>query len=187
MNRTTLRLSLLMLLVALSVSAVSAQSRWIVTYRGTETAGGTNKLRTITVTERTFIERCATNANISTENLALVLHFDADALGDALEVVNVNDPNLFRCEVFRLAFPESYTNNAGTSMKRFSYIYDSTSDHSRGSAVISSKSTVKGGTTNAPAIGATLHYWLGQWTENAGDPNAIVGSGTLKVMRPLDP
>lgn len=170
----------------LPLAHAAAQSRWVVSYRGTETAGNSNRLSTVTVTDRTFIERCATNSGVPTSDLALVLHFNAESIGDVLEVVNVNDPNLFRCQVFRLSFPESFTNSAGTTMKRFSYIYDSTSDHSRGSAVVSSKSVVKGGTTNSPVIDGALQYWLGFWHESMSDPNAIVGTGTLKAIRSLD-
>src|SRR4051794_32977899 len=81
---------------------VRAQSYWVLSYQGTSTSGGSNKLSTTKVTEKTFIENCATNSGVSTSDLVLVLHMNANELGDTLEVVNQNDPNLFRCEVFKL-------------------------------------------------------------------------------------
>jgi hypothetical protein len=156
------------------------QTYWVLSYQGTTTAGGSNKLTTVTVTENTFIEKCAAKAGISTDNLALVLHFNASGLGDALEVINVNDPNLFRCEIFRLAFPLSYTNSAGTVLKRFAYVYDETSDHSRGSVVLKRKEG------QGAMLEGTLIYWLGIWNESVSDPNAIVGSGSFKGIRALD-
>ncbi|HLP77261.1 MAG TPA: hypothetical protein VK327_10115, partial [Candidatus Paceibacterota bacterium] len=174
--------SRILVAVLLLPACADAQSYWKLKYQGTETVGGgSNRLLTVRINEQKFIQNCATNSGISTDDLALVLHFDANDVGDALEVINVNDPNIFRCEVFKFAFPESYTNNIGTVMKRFAYIYDDTSGHSRGSVVISRR-----GKTNAPAIDGKLQYWLGVWSDSGGDPNAIVGSGTFKATGALN-
>jgi hypothetical protein len=163
-----------------------AQSRWILSYQGTETSSGSSKLSTVTVTEKTLIERCATNAGVSTNHLALVLHFNGDGASDTFEVVNINDPNLFRCEVFRFAFSEFYTHNAGSVLKRIAYLYDSTSGHSRGSAVINRRVATKGREAGMPVVDGKIHYWLGVWHETESDPNAIVGSGTFKATGPLN-
>ena len=186
MNRL-ISLSALAVAALIATVPAAAQPRWIVSYQGTETRSVSNRLVTTQVTDRTFIQRCAANAGISTENLALVLHFDAEAVGDSLEVVNVNDPNLFRCQVFRLAFPESQTNSAG-GLKRFGYVYDATSDHSRGSALITrTEVPARKGKPAVTTIQAQLHYWLGIWDESQPDPNAVVASGVIKSKAPLNP
>ncbi|MGN6556016.1 MAG: hypothetical protein ACTHLW_20095 [Verrucomicrobiota bacterium] len=165
-----------------------AQSYWRVAYQGTATSrDDSNKLRTETVTENSFIQHCATNAGVTDlSNLALVLHFDANEVGDALEVINTSDPNLFRCEVFKFAFPESYTNSAGTVMKRFAYLYNSESDHSRGSVIIDRRvSVTRRGVTNAPTLDGKMQFWLGTWDANTNDPSPTVCSGTLTGKEPL--
>lgn len=170
--------------------AQSDSQYWVLSYRGTATSSGDRKLSTRKITENDFIRDCATNSGASTENLALVLHFNANELGDTLEVVNVNDPNLFRCEVFKLASTfsgssvQSYTNSTGTVMKRFAYIYSSDSGHSRGSIIIDRRESKKRGRN--PKITGTLQYWLGTWDDNISDPNAVVCKGTFKAVRPLD-
>ena len=177
--------TLLLLACLLTAFPAQAQSRWVVTYQGTETRSVSNKLVTAKITERTLIQRCATSAGISTTNLALVLHFGGDSVGDTFEVVNVNDPNLFRCEIFRFAFPQSNTNGVGPGLRRYSYVYDSTSDHSRGSAVYTFAETrTKKKTTQS--VSGRLHYWLGFWDETQRDPNAVVASGTFKSVRLLE-
>lgn len=184
--KSKLILSQVVLGLLLAPVGVQAQDYWKLTYQGTLTSGQSNKLSTVKVTEKTFVQNCASNSGISTDNLALVLHFNGSDVGDTLEVVNVNDPNLFRCEVFKLAFPESYTNSAG-ALKRFAYIYDSTSDHSRGSVVINRRSTgAKKGGAKGAAIDGRMQYWLGVWNDNSPDPNARVGSGTFKATGPLN-
>ncbi|HEY9508302.1 MAG TPA: hypothetical protein VIV82_00425 [Verrucomicrobiae bacterium] len=179
-----------LLLLPLCGLAQSDSQYWILSYRGTATSSGDKKLATRKVTENDFIRDCATNSGVSTDNLALVLHFNANELGDTLEVVNVNDPNLFRCEVFKLAYtfegssPQTYTNSAGTVMKRFAYIYSSDGGHSRGSIIIDRRASRKRG--HSPTITGKLQYWLGTWDENVSDPNAIVCAGTFKAVKPLD-
>ncbi len=185
--KLNLTLSRIVLGLLLLPAGAGAQSYWKLSYQGTLTSGGSNKLSTVKVTENDFIQSCATNSGVSTADLVLALHFDANDVGDALEVVNANDPNLFRCEVFKFAFPESYTNSADTSLKRFAYIYDSTSAHSRGSVVINRRVTLaRGGAANAPSIDGKMQYWLGVWDDNSTDPNARVGSGTFKATAPLN-
>jgi hypothetical protein len=189
--KTKLKVFLMVLGLCISPLVVCGQSYWILSYQGTATSGGTNKLSTVPVTEKTFIENCATNAGVSSSDLVLVLHMNANAFGDALEVVNQNDPNLFRCEVFKLPYifagspSESYTNSTGTVVKRFAYIFSSEGGHSRGSAIINQRANPKGGTNAPVAVDGKMQYWLGTWMENAPDPNAIVCSGTFKA-RPLN-
>jgi hypothetical protein len=165
----------------------SAQSYWVLSYQGTETVGDTNKLTTVKVTDKTLIERCAAGSGASTDDLALVLHFDANSVGDTLEVINVNDPNLFRCELFKFAFAQTYTNSAGTVMKRIAYVYDETSGHSRGTVVIHQRLGDANGKKNKKSgpLEGTIHYWLGIWDENVADPNPTVASGKFKAVRSL--
>jgi hypothetical protein len=170
-----------------------AQSYWVLSYQGTSTSGGTNKLTTAAVTEHTFIENCASNSSVSPDNLVLVLHVNANDLGDTLEVVNQNDPNLFHCEIFKLTYTfsgspsQSYTNSAGTVLKRWAYIFSSDGGHSRGSAIINQRSgSSKAGTNGPVTVDGKLQYWLGTWDEHTSDPNAIVCSGTFKAKEPLN-
>jgi hypothetical protein len=175
-----------LLALCLLPASSPAQPYWILSYQGTATSGGqSNKLTTQKVTEKTFIHDCATNAGVSTADLALVLHFDANVVGDAIEVINTNDPNLFRCEIMKLAFAQSYTNNVG-GIKRFAYIYNEQSDHSRGSAVFTRKVFVRDGVTNTTSINGTMQFWLGNWDESTNDPRAIVCSGTFSTKGALN-
>jgi hypothetical protein len=164
-----------------------AQSYWVLKYNGVSTStNGTGKIVTTPMTDRTLIQNCAQHAGLTdTSDLALVLHVNGSSVGDTLEVVNKNDPNVFRCEVSQLAFPVSYTNSSGTVIKTFSYVYNSDSDifadpsaHSRGSAVVTRTVTGAQGTTST-ALTGKLQFWLGQWIENAPAPHAAICSGTF--------
>src|SRR5690242_17744168 len=80
-----------------------AQSYWLLTYSGTAThTNGLGKVVTEPMTDRTLVQRAADVGGVGTNGLGLVLHVNANVLGDALEVVNLGDPNLFRAEVFKL-------------------------------------------------------------------------------------
>jgi hypothetical protein len=163
-----------------------AQSYWVLKYNGVATStNGAGKMQTRPMTDRTLVQDCARHAGrTDTSGLALVLHVNGSSAGDTLEVVNTTDPNLFRCEVLELAFPQSYTNSAGTLIKTFAYIYNSGSDifgnpssHSRGSAVVTRNLT--GNSTTHTAITGKLQFWLGEWIENAPAPQATICSGTF--------
>jgi hypothetical protein len=174
-----------LLAVCLVPLAGKAQSYWVLSYQGTSTSGnGSGKLATEKVTEKTLIQNCATNSGASLTDLALVLHLNATVVGDAIEVINTNDPNLFRCEIMKLAFQQAYTNNHG-GMKRFAYIYNEQSDHSRGSAVFTQQVSTQGGVTNITGINGTLQFWLGNWDESTNDPRAIVCTGTFSSKHAL--
>jgi hypothetical protein len=185
----------LLLMLCAGPIAARAQSYWQLSYKGTATfTNNAGKLVTQPMTDRTLVQRCVqNNVGASNNNLALVLHFNANAIGDAFEVVNTADPNLFNCQVFTLAFKESYTNAAGTEVKTFAYIYNNDSDvfndpsgHSRGSAVFTrSQVPSKGGGTNTVITG-TVHFWLGVWMDNAAATNAIICSGTFTSKGPLN-
>src|SRR5581483_9353861 len=134
-----------------------------------------------------------------TNNLALVLHFDANVVGDSLEVVDTNDPNLFRSEIFKLGhtfndnfgdLETTYTNSSGTLMRRFAYIFDGdggtftnkNNGHNRGSAVyVQTLSTNKSGATSV-AITGRMQFWLGI----TNDPNPGICSGTFQSVGPLN-
>ena len=174
--------------LALAMTRGNAQTYWQLTYTGT--ASHTNELGKVvteSMTDRTLIQRCAQAGGTSdTSNLALVLHVNGNVVGDTVEVVNVNDPNLFRCEVFKLAFPAGITNSSGTQVKNFTYIYNNDSDifadpsaHSRGSAVVTRGAVAKHAAPNTNVITGKLQFWLGEWIDNAPATNAIVCSGTF--------
>ena len=164
-----------------------AQSYWVLKYNGVATGtNGAGKMVTTPMTDKTLIQNCAQHAGLTdTSGLALVLHVNASSVGDALEVVNKNDPNTFHCEVSQLAFPASYTNSSGTVIKTFSYVYNNDSDifsdpsaHSRGSAVVTMTQTGAQGAAHT-AITGKLQFWLGQWIDNAPAPHATICSGTF--------
>jgi len=182
----------LTVLVGLALLPMSsdAQSYWVLKYTGVATStNGIGKIETRPMTDRTLVQNCAQHAGVTdTSALALVLHINGSSAGDTLEVVNTTDPNLFRCEVFELAFPVSYTNDAGGLIKTFAYVYNSSSDifgdpssHSRGSAVITLTSTGK-----RTVINGKLQFWLGQWIDDAPAPKATVCSGTFTSTRALN-
>ena len=182
------------ILVGCCIQPVSgtAQSYWVLKYQGTATStNGAGKIVTRPMTDRTLVQDCARHAGLTdTSGLALVLHVNGSSVGDTLEVVNTSDPNLFRCQVMTLAFPESYTNSAGTQVKTFAYIYNSDSDifsdpsdHSRGSAVIT-KTTA--GKMPRTSLTGKLQFWLGQWIDNAPAPNATICSGSFTAKGPLN-
>src|SRR6185503_9102267 len=128
----------------------------------------------------------------STAGLALVLHVNGSVVGDTLEVVNTTDPNLFRCNVSTLAFPQAYTNSAGTLVKTFVYVYNNDSQifndpsaHSRGSVVITRTLTSSGGATHTTITGK-VQFWLGEWNENTPAPKATICSGTFTSKSALN-
>jgi hypothetical protein len=168
-----------------------AQTYWLLKYQGKSTrtvegAGGSPVLQTQTVTERTLIEQCAAAHGASTNNLALVLHANSSHLGDSIEVINTLDPNLFRCEVFLLYFQESYTNNTGTVTRKFAYMFNRESSHSRGHAVMHQRPVTtrakKGPSTTEVVMDIKCLYWLG--TEQTSDP--AICSGTFTTIGPLE-
>jgi hypothetical protein len=176
-------------------AAGRAQSYWLLKYEGTSVR--TNKAGQIAsrpMTDKTLARLCANNAGVSNATqLSLVLHLNATSLGDTLEVVNTGDPNLFRCEVLKLAFAESFTNSSGTFIKTFAYIYNDESDifgdpsaHSRGSAVITRKTTRDSHGATHTTITGKLQFWLGVWLENAPANDVVVCAGTFAAQRPLN-
>jgi hypothetical protein len=184
----------LSLVLGLLPCSVKAASYWVLSYTGTSTSGSTNQnsLVTVPVTEDTFIQNCASNSGVSTADLVLVLHANANELGDTLEVINRNDPNLFRCEVFKLAYnfsgspSQSYTNAAGTVLKRWAYVFSADGGHSRGSAIINERAANSRGGANAPVnVDGKLQYWLGEWMESTPEPDPAVCSGTFKAKETL--
>jgi hypothetical protein len=184
---------MLALLLALPFG-VRAQSYWQITYNGTATASTGSNLVTSAMTDQDLVTLSANNSdgNPFTDNLALVLHFDANVVGDSIEVIDKDDPNLFRSEVFKLGHsfdgsPDTtYTNKDGTILRRFSYIYDGdggtftnkNDGHNRGSAVYVVTVNTNNGVTN---ITGKLQFWLG----GVSDPNPTVCSGTFNAVGPL--
>lgn len=176
----TIQIIGLLLGISLMPLCGDAQNLWLLKYQGTETTSnpqtnGKPKLVTQKITESTFVQRCANGAD--TSNLALVLHLNANELGDTLEVINTIDPNAFRCEVFKLAFQEKYTSGDGTLVKKFAYMYNDESGHSRGSAIITQR-----GTGASMKIDGKCQFWLGP--ENPTTPK--VCAGTFTAVGPLD-
>lgn len=179
--------------------SAGAQAYWPISYSGTSThTNGEGRLVTERMTEQTLIQLCAQKSGIAdTSGLTLALHFQPGAIGDTIEVVNASDPNLFHCEVLKLAFRESFTNAAGTVVQTFAYVYNNESmifndpsAHSRGSAVLTQQSDSAVGSrrrhSKAPLSG-TLQFWLGEWIDDRPADNVAVCSGTFTSSGPLAP
>lgn len=189
----TTKLKIAVTLIGLCVAPfyAGAQSYWQVSYQGTATTNGTDKLDTRTTTENDFIEEAATKAGVPTTDLVLALHLNANELGDTLEVVNQNDPNLFHYEIFKFTYTfsgspsQSYTNSAGT-IKRFAYIFGNDDSHSRGSVILNeSTSTDDSGGIAVNGVTGTVQFWRGLWQADAPDPNAVPCSGSFKTTKAL--
>ena len=168
-------------LVAGSLNA-SAQSYWLLTYRGTETVADApedaTRLVTTRVTQNDLVERAAAAAGVSTSNLVLVLHDNADSLGDKIQVVNRTDPNLFQWDVLKLYFSEGYTNDAGTFSRRFQYVFTET-EHSRGSAIVTRRSTNRNGRERVKIMGQ-VQFW------GSSTNGRVFSSGAFTATQPLE-
>jgi len=157
----------------------SAQSYWLLSYKGTATSG-TNGTALVSksVSEGDLIHDCAGTG--STSNLALVLHLNAEDLGDRIEVINTNDPNAFRCDKFKLFFQQNFTNTDGTVVKKFAYIFTDQSDHNAGSAIFTQKVVTPRNNqsgTNHLQIDGTMQFWL---TNDSGAVEVNTGSFTSR-------
>src|SRR5690606_16248510 len=130
-------------------------------YKGTETTADApedaTRLITKRITERDLIRRAAEAGGVSTSNLVLVLHENADSLGDRIEVVDRTDPNVFHWDGAKLYFSEGYTNDPGTFSRRFQYVFTET-EHSQGSAIVTRQISFRKGIERADITG-DIQFW----------------------------
>jgi hypothetical protein len=133
--------------VCLSMGRVSAQTEYLVTFRGvsyqTNAAGS---ITTSRFTERNLLQEAAQAGGITdTKSLALVYHVRGNALGDTIDVVDASNGQVLDT-LFGFYFGQDFgrmslTNTNGTQHKRLDYIYTKQNSHSLGSAVVT-KSTL---------------------------------------------
>ncbi len=131
---------------------------------------------------KTILTQYAQSAGLpNIKNLDLIFHFNASALGDAIEIVDTTTSNVLATP-FGLYFGEdqslgrfAITNSFGSQVRKIQYVYTGQNSHSMGDAIMAEAfyPDQNNNTTNAIVYGLINYLVAPDGTQN---PNICNGS-----------